>query len=254
MRLSSSDALLPPPVLLVVLMRLLLRGAVLEAMALRGRWGRWPPGEAGGELAMAGDGGGRWSCASWRRDGLVARRVVVAKAKGSAAMGSGDQEGPRERKGGRRLQGVIRLQAEAEALALGFFSRKKCPRQSRGRAVGGRLVVGVAVRNGRSQVAASQSSGRERMGSETSVYPNQGCGGIVIKQGRESEPATDSTSFQRREGRVWTTGARIARKDVCGFRREGLRRRRRRGHDAMDEETKSWNKTRQRAEEEKRWL
>lgn len=51
-RLSSSEALLPPPALLVMLNRLVLLGAAL-AIALRGREGS-PPGDAGGELAMAG--------------------------------------------------------------------------------------------------------------------------------------------------------------------------------------------------------
>ena len=50
-RLSSSEALLPPPILLVMLNLLLLLGWAL-AMALMGLWGI-PPGEAGGEVAMA---------------------------------------------------------------------------------------------------------------------------------------------------------------------------------------------------------
>lgn len=179
-RLSSSEALLPPPVLLPVLMRLWLLGAVLEAMALRGRWGRWPPGEAGGELAMAGDGGGRWSCASWRRDGLVARRVAVAKAKGSAAMGSGNQEGPRERKGGRSLQGVIRLQAEAEAeaLALGFLSRKSVPDSLAGGqlAADWRLMSQFAMAGRRSQQVSQVA---ESVWAARRVFiPTRGAGGL----------------------------------------------------------------------------
>jgi hypothetical protein len=51
-RLSSSEARLPPPVLLVILNLLVLLVWVLLAMALIGLW-RIPPGDAGGELAMA---------------------------------------------------------------------------------------------------------------------------------------------------------------------------------------------------------
>lgn len=49
-RLSSSEALLPPPALLDILNLLVLLGCAL-AMALIGLW--IPPGDAGGELAMA---------------------------------------------------------------------------------------------------------------------------------------------------------------------------------------------------------